>query len=174
MIMADVIKIFLLIVGLLLVFNAHWLAAVGLFPKMVDRCAAHYGRPFRTTALGLLIGVPMLLVGISVFGKLGHPFFKIVGGAFVSVPVVLGLLGSAGLSRRIGAGLASPIDETQPWRRVLRGGIVLSLTLLLPVVGWFVLLPGTFASGLGAAVLSLRRRGVGQPNRRMEVEESIE
>ena len=36
-----------------------------------------------------------------------------------------GLVGSAGLAQRIGAGLPSPADLTQPWRRVLRGGIVL-------------------------------------------------
>ncbi|MFV1995901.1 MAG: hypothetical protein ACC661_10735, partial [Verrucomicrobiales bacterium] len=146
--MADVLKIFLIIVGLLLVFNAHWLAVAGLFPQLVERCSAQYSKPLRTTALGLLIGAPLFLIGILVFGKLGHPLFKILGGAFVAVPLILGMVGSTGLSRRIGTGLLLPGHETQPWRRVLGGGTVLSLTFLLPVVGWFVLLPGAFASGL--------------------------
>ena len=42
--------------------------------------------------------------------------------------VLSGLVGSAGLAAQIGTGLASPADQTQSWRRVLRGGIVLGLT----------------------------------------------
>jgi len=45
-----------------------------------------------------------------------------------------------------------------PWRRVLRGGVVLSFAFLLPVIGWFVLLPWTLVSGVGASLGSLRRR----------------
>jgi hypothetical protein len=57
---------------------------------------------------------------------------------------------------RIGAGLPSPTDEQQPWRRVLRGGILLALTFLLPIVGWIVLPLWALVSGLGAFLLSLR------------------
>jgi hypothetical protein len=78
---------------------------------------------------------------------------------------MLGMIGSAGLTLRIGAGLPSPLDEQQPWRRVLRGGILLSLTFLLPVVGWFVLPIWALVSGFGAFILSVQelRRSRSEP-----------
>jgi hypothetical protein len=172
MIMADVLKIFLIIVGLLLVFNAYWLLGAGLFPNWTERCSARFGQPLRTMTLGLVIGLPLFFIGILVVGKLGNPVFKIIGGIFVAVPVVLGLMGSAGLSRRIGEGLVSAVDEAQPWRRVLRGGIVLSLTFVLPLVGWFVVLPLSIIGGLGAAILSFKKPEAGTPDAKVETGES--
>jgi hypothetical protein len=72
------------------------------------------------------------------------------------VPAFLGFVGSAGLVLRIGAGLPSFTDEQQPWRRVLRGGVLFSLTFLLPFVGWIVLPIWTLVSGFGAFLLSVR------------------
>ena len=40
--------------------------------------------------------------------------------------LALGLLGTAGLARRVGCGMPAPVDEAQPWRRVLRGGTALA------------------------------------------------
>jgi hypothetical protein len=71
---------------------------------------------------------------------------------------MLGLVGSAGLILRIGSGLPSPADEQQPWRRVLRGGILFALTFLLPIVGWFVLPIWALVSGFGAFILSVKER----------------
>ena len=52
--------------------------------------------------------------------------------------------------------MPSPTDASQPWRRVLRGGTVLTLTFLLPFVGWFLILPWTLISGFGAAITSFK------------------
>ena len=56
---------------------------------------------------------------------------------------------------RIGERLASPADAARPWKATLRGGIVLELSYLLPVLGWFVILPLSIIIGCGAATLSL-------------------
>src|SRR5439155_11312271 len=74
------------------------------------------------------------------------------------VPGLLGLAGSAGLTYRIGEGLPSPVDETQPWRRVLRGGIVLAISFLLPFVGWVIIPLWVLVSGLGAFILAAREQ----------------
>ena len=74
----------------------------------------------------------------------------------VVLPALLGLAGSAGLTLRIGAGLPSPVDEAQPWKRVLRGGILLSCSFLLPVVGWIILPLWVLVSGFGALILYRR------------------
>lgn len=155
MIMADVLTYFLLIAGSILVLNAYWLAAASLAPKLVDECQAHYARPWLITGIGLLLVIPV--VGLArLIGEVNHPFFKLLSILLLAPAVISGMAGSAGLARRIGQGLVSAVDHQQPWRRILRGGLVLAFTLLLPFIGWFVLFPWTLISGLGAVGLALR------------------
>jgi len=40
----------------------------------------------------------------------------------------------------------------------LRGGLVLGLTFVLPLIGWLFVLPGTLILGIGAAARSLRKQ----------------
>ncbi|MCC6143719.1 MAG: hypothetical protein IT368_07920, partial [Candidatus Hydrogenedentes bacterium] len=79
------------------------------------------------------------------------------GAAFLFLFALAGLAGSTGLVRLIGLRLPSTHDTTAPWRRVLRGGTVLSLTFLLPGLGWFLVLPATLVSGIGALLLARER-----------------
>ncbi len=156
MIMADVLTWFLLILGSLLVFVAHWVGAYGLFPGLVERCSERYARrPVAATLLGLVVLVP-LLIAAGVVAQRNHPVINLLVLLVLTVPTLLALLGSAGLAWRVGSGLGSPSDSTQPWRRVLRGGVVLSLVFLMPVIGWLVLLPWALVSGLGVALMALR------------------
>lgn len=158
MIMADVLKIFLLILGTLLMFVAYWLAASALFPGFVARARECYGRPCRALGVGLLCAVPFVLLALALFKISKNPVMNIVGVISLAIPVLLGLFGSSGLAQRIGVGMSSPLDEQQPWRRTLRGGTVLSLTFLLPFIGWFGVIIGTLVTGAGAAVLAIRGR----------------
>jgi hypothetical protein len=63
--------------------------------------------------------------------------------------------GVSGFATCIGRRLRSPADDARPWRATLRGGIVLELSYLLPVAGWFVILPISTIIGSGASALSL-------------------
>ena len=155
MIMADILKIFLLIVGLLTVYVSYWLIAQALFPGLVDRARQHYAKPVRITLLGLAAAALPVILG-AVIANLPNPALKLAGVTLMIIPALLGLVGSAGLTLRIGAGLPSPADEQQPWRRGLRGGILLALTFLLPFVGWIVLPIWTLVSGFGAFILSVK------------------
>jgi amino acid transporter len=153
--MADVLKYTLVIVGVMLVFAAYWMAAQALFPTLVERTREKYDQPVKLTFLGLAIIAPMVLLALAFFR--GHnPFFQLTGSAIIGAIVVIGLVGSSGFAQKIGMGLPSPTDDTQPWRRVLRGSAVLVLTFLLPLVGWFAILPWTLISGVAAAVLSFK------------------
>jgi len=148
---------FLMIAGAYLALNAYWLAAVALFRPTVERARLTYAtRPVAATLLGLLAFVPVALVFFVFTKAVGHPAVRLVTGGLIMVPLVLALVGSAGLADKIGAGLASPVDEAQPWRRVLRGGGVLALLFVVPLLGWFAMLPLTLASGLGALFLPPR------------------
>jgi hypothetical protein len=155
MIMADVLKIFLIVVGLLTVYVSYWLVAQALFPRVVERARHHYAKPVRITLIGLVAAILPVVIGAAI-SNLPNPALKIIGVTLMLIPAMLGLVGSAGLAQRIGAGLPSPADETQPWRRVLRGGILMALTFLLPFVGWIVLPIWALVSGFGAFILSVK------------------
>ena len=155
MIMADILKILLIIVGVLLIYVSYWLLAEALFPRLVERASGHYGRPVKITLVGLGIALAPFVLG-AILAKTANPLLKFIAITLMVVPGIIGLVGSAGLTFRIGAGLRSPNDEAQPWKRVLRGGIVLAFSFLLPVVGWFILPIWLLVSGLGAFVLACR------------------
>lgn len=155
MIMADILKIFLIIVGLLTVYVSYWLVAQALFPAVVERARHHYSKPVKITFIGLLAAAVPVILGAAI-SNLPNPAFKLTGVTLMLIPALLGMVGSAGLVSRIGAGLPTPADEQQPWRRVLRGGILLALTFLLPFVGWFVLPIWALVSGFGAFILSVQ------------------
>ncbi len=155
MIMADVLKILLIVIGLLTVYVSYWLVAQALFPRVVERAREHYGKPVRITLIGLVAAALPFVIGAAI-SQHPNPALKITGVTLMLVPALLGLVGSAGLAQRIGAGLPSPADAEQPWRRVLRGGILLALTFLLPFVGWIVLPIWALVSGFGAFLLSVK------------------
>ena len=157
MILADILQWFLIVLGFFLTLNAHWLGAHALCPDLVARARRQYERqPLRAALIGALITVPTLLLAVVLASKLPHPVVKMGALGLVLVLLLLALLGSAGLVERLGHGLPAPSDQTQPWRRMLRGGSVLSLIFLMPFLGWFVLLPLTLISGVGAWALAGR------------------
>lgn len=154
--MADILKILLLILGGLLIFIAFWLASEALFPSLVERARDQYRRPWKLTFAGLAMVVPLLGLASAVSKAANNPLMNIAAISVLGVVLVGGLAGSAGLAKRVGAGLPSPVDETQPWRRVLRGGIVLTLTYLLPFIGWMGLSIWTLVTGFAALVFAVR------------------
>ena len=155
MTIANVLQVFLLILGVMLVFQAYWLAATALFPKTINNARDRYKKPFTTTLVGLAIVVPTFLVGFVLLGNLPNPLIKAIGFLIGVVPLMFGAIGSAGLCQLIGHGLPAPTDQSQNWKRVWRGGWVLNFCYLLPFAGWFVILPWGLISGCGAFVLSL-------------------
>jgi hypothetical protein len=155
MIMADILKILLIILGILTIYVSYWLLSEALFPALVEGAARQYSKPFKITFVGLGVALVPVVLGLAL-ANAPNPLVKLLGLTMVIVPALLGLAGSAGLTFRIGAGLPSPVDETQPWRRVLRGGILLACSFLLPVVGWIILPLWVLVSGFGALILYRR------------------
>lgn len=156
MIMADILEWFLIISGIVLALNAHWLAAQALAPRLVARCRDGYGQhPVGATLLGLAIFVPTVVAAMTLGKVVPHPLVVLLIGGIMVVLLLLGLIGSAGLAARIGAGLPTPADAAQPWKAVLRGGTVLGLIFITPLPGWLLLL-WSLVSGLGMAVIALR------------------
>src|SRR5258706_15115017 len=121
MIMADILKILLIIVGILTIYVSYWLLAEALFPAMVERAGRQYGRPVKITLVGLLGAVPLVVIGL-VLANVPNPLFKVLGITLVVIPAMLGLAGSAGVTLRIGVGGPSPRGGREPPRRVFGGG----------------------------------------------------
>lgn len=154
MIMADVLTWFLIVSGLYLVLLCYWLAAKALFPRAVLACCERYAHPVVPTVVGVALLVPVLVLGLAAVKAVTNPGPGGILKVLLLLLLLPAFLGSAGLAERVGAGLPSPLDVSQPWRRVLRGGLVLAPTFLLPFLGWFVVLPFALVSGFGAVVLT--------------------
>ena len=159
--LADVFTVVFIILGFLTVFIAYWLMAAGLFPTFVARCSEQMGRaPVKTFLLGAVTFAPLVAVGLGISNKAPNAVGKSLGLGLALVAALGALFGSAGLALRIGTGLKAERDEFDPWRRVLRGGIVLGLTFVLPFVGTFLVMFPAFILGFGAfAICLFKRRG---------------
>ena len=153
MIMADVFKILFIVLGILIATVAYWLLFEALFKRAVERASVVYEMyPYKVTLIGAVVGVPLFLASLALLNSAAG--LKLAGAVLMSALLLVGLVGSSGLARLVGVRLASATASAYPWRRVLRGGIVLSITFVLPVVGWFFVLPLTLASGVGAVIVS--------------------
>lgn len=142
---AELWQIIAIIIGTFLLLVASWVITQALFPKYIRQTQDSYNRPW----MNLLIGFAALLPALLMLKVL--PWLGLV----LLVPLlVLSLAGSAGLARRIGSGMIHPTDKDQPWRRTMRGGVTLGLTMLLPFVNIPPLIFVLF-SGAGASLRTL-------------------
>ena len=181
MTIANVLTVFLVILSLMLVFQAFWLFGTALFPRLIGQARDRYNTPIRTTLICLAVVVPTFFIGISWLQNIDNIIVKIIGLVIGVVPLILGAIGSAGLCQLIGLGLPAPGDQSQNWRRVWRGGWVLNFCCLLPFIGWLVILPWGIISGCGAFVMSLsgntaprnRARNAGREPRRTSAPEPV-
>lgn len=143
--LADVSTVVLVILGLLLVFVAWWLATAGLFPRLVEGCAERLGAaPLVCALIGAACAVPLIFGGLALGKAVPSAAGNLARATIILGTVFVALSGTAGLALRIGRGLD---DTGSPLRRMLRGSVVLALIYLTIV--W---LPLTLLAGLGAIV----------------------
>ena len=134
-----------------LILLAHWVATTGMFPQAARAFAEVYEqRSIRATLLGVLTYGPLVVLLLNA-GKIGNAGVRFVVVLAALVAVLLALIGSAGLALRIGRNLCA---EADPWRQSLRGGVMLALVLITPLLGSFFLLHVALASGFGAVLLA--------------------
>ena len=157
MTMSTVFSIVSVIIGFALSMAATALLASALFPRWVARSGERVRRkPIRTFLIGLVLGgICVLLGGATSSG--GGPL-GFIGAILIAGTLGFALCGSAGVAMAIGEGLPSPADVERPWKALIRGWVVLSLASLLPVFGWFFVLPIALLMGFGAALVSLFQR----------------
>lgn len=153
--LADVFTVVLVIAGVLGYFLAVWVLVRGLWPARVARCADALGAaPWACLGTGLLWLVPGIGAGVLLGRLVPGPGGRLLAAVVLLSVVLLALAGAAGLALRVGRGLAAERDAAEPWRQVLRGGVVLALVQLTVLP-----LPFTLLLGAGAWWRS-RRAGV--------------
>ncbi|MBL9028618.1 MAG: hypothetical protein JNL21_40880 [Myxococcales bacterium] len=130
--------------------------------SFVDR--AEHAAATRPLACALL-GFPASFAGIGLtIAMTNAGAGPVRAGGLLGLGLVAGLMlaGVAGLAQRVGGSLGGA-EGASPALRLLRGAIVLELAMLLPIVGWLLVLPLGLAIGTGAACLALVRVGARAP-----------
>lgn len=154
MLFADAFAITMTAIGFLLAFPALWLLCLGFWPELVARCEQRTTRmPVRSFLLGVLLTLVTVVVA-GVVNQGGAPG-AIAATTAICLLIFFAQIGVAGLVTALGKRLGCAIDVEQPWRATLRGGVALELTYLLPILGWFGIMPISWLIGAGAAMMSL-------------------
>jgi hypothetical protein len=154
MLMADVMSITLIIVGILFFQQGLWLLSRALWPRRFARSTERARRnPVASFFVGLAVtGLALLLITI-----IGKGFGAVGQGAAFTLFVLFWIyanVGVAGFVTHLGQRLRSPADEKRPWAATVRGGVVLELSWLPPIIGWPGLLFASVILGAGAMTLS--------------------
>ncbi|MBX7223731.1 MAG: hypothetical protein K1Y36_27705 [Blastocatellia bacterium] len=154
MTIADVLAFAL---GLIIVgvgFPALFLLLSFFFPKAVERSARQVKHhPGRSCALGLglLVGL-LLLVGIGkalpVAGKLWM-LLSLVGGLGIL------MLGGAGMALFVAERFAERLTGQASLKHYFQAVLLVEVSFLLPVIGWFGVLPVMVLTMLGAGAAAL-------------------
>ena len=139
-----------------LILLGHWVASAGMFPQAARGFAKVYDeRPIRATLVGIFTYGPLVFLFLQ-NAKLppGIRALVVVGGLLA---LLIALVGSSGIAMRIGRNLCAGADI---WQQVLRGGVVLALVFITPLLGSLFLLHIGLASGFGAFLLARPWRSV--------------
>ncbi|HYL99240.1 MAG TPA: hypothetical protein VEZ90_09815 [Blastocatellia bacterium] len=157
MLLGDVMTVFLGVAAFVILIPALWRLCQALWP---DRAAQAAARCSRNIYKPLLVGVPVTFIALILAGT-----FKrlpaggaLISGALLCSYLVFASIGISGLAHMIGQRLAGH-STVRPMQSTVRGSAVLVLTYLIPVLGWFLILPASLIIGAGAAALSFFNAG---------------
>ncbi len=156
--MADVFAIFgiLLFLGISFpgMLTAWWL----LFPNNIERARIRLSiTPWRCFWMGILTA---LIFGLPAFMLISAPSgaAKLVGWSLLALVLAGALSGAAGLTSELGRRLyGRSEDDRLPAGEYIRSAVILELAAAFPVIGWFLIIPITIITSLGAAVFALLR-----------------
>ena len=155
MLMADTMAIFFVVLGLMISLVGLWLLARGLWPSRVALAAERFERGL---VVPFVVGLPVALAAFVLAALVVNIPAKVGGigaGAILCGFFAFASVGLSGLATCVGRRLASSVDAASPWRATLRGAVVLVATFLVPILGWFAVLPIAVVAGAGAATLAL-------------------
>lgn len=147
-------------VGILLVVVGYATCGHAILPGAIERGRDRLaGSPVMTAIKGLAISVPWVFAAI-VLMNLPIGALKFAGVLLGLAWLALGLVGLSAISLHVGNRGA---HEPARWTHVARGAGFVTLTWMLPILGWFVALPLTLACGVGCLFGRAPQGAVAQP-----------
>jgi len=151
-------------IGVILVVTAYYSLGAALAPGLTGRARALFARrPWMPVLIGLALSLPWVVASIVLLQQPAGAA-KFTGAALGCLWVLSGLIGGAGIAQHIGR---TEAGGTALWLQTVRGGLFISLTWILPLVGWLLVLPLTLAAGVGCLVLGMFSGRGGEAGRAM-------
>ena len=163
--MANVLGVVWTVVGWILTQVGAMLLIGLLFPNPVRRAERRIlERPGRSFAAGLLFWVVSAFLTISLLQAKAAPA-QILGWLCAGPMLACSIFGGAALARLAGSRIREEAPHAPRLLCVLGGALCVTLAGLLPVIGWFVILPlsGFTAVGAGLWALAPGRRRISLP-----------
>lgn len=157
MIVSTVLAWLLVAIAFVIAVPALWMLAQGLWPRMAGKSRNAAGKGIVLCALVGIVPAILVVIGVTVISKI--PQAGVFAALFAGLALTWGFLGATGFATMIGERLWPELSHSAPWKQTRNGGLVIICCALLPVVGWFVLLPLIAIAGWGAHVLSWFARG---------------
>jgi hypothetical protein len=133
--------------GFVIALPSLWMCCEALWPER-----SRLKNEVALTGLwkSLLIGIVPFVLSVFLLNKLGKA--GLAGVIPMGLVLLWGFIGASGLASAIGARLWPYLAADRPWKQTMRGGFVLAGAALLPVVGWFFVLPFILILGWGISV----------------------
>lgn len=158
MTIGDVLAVVFFVIGL---WISSWAVLVGVALLFPARAAASQSllakRPWRAIVTGAIVAATAGLVAIFLINQ-PSGLGKLVGWAGLAVLFGIATLGAAGLSRLLGERLSEQHPSASGWSTLARGAGLLIVSGLVPLLGWFAIVPLSIVASLGAGWLALWKR----------------
>jgi len=153
--MTELIRPILFFILITLSLVAFFVVLKALFPQRLAKTSALAdllpGRAFLVGLVNFLFFGALTTAFLGLNDKFGGGLL-VIPALFFITPLTIGLsFGLGGITQLLGQRLAPQKPELQ---RTLWGTLALGFGCLLPIVGWFGLLPYTALLGLGAFIIS--------------------
>jgi hypothetical protein len=159
---AVVLSFLFIHIGVILVVTAYFTLGAAVAPGLTERARVRFARrPWLPLLLGVGVSVPWVIASLVLL-KLNAAPAKLAGAVLGCTWILAGLVGGSGLAQHVGRGAGGSPPTLM---HTVRGGLLISLTWVLPIVGWLGMLPLTLATGVGCLLLGLvpARRPVPPP-----------
>ncbi len=155
--MADIYAIFGTLLALGISFPGMLTAIQLIFPEVVVRASDRWlYSPWRAFWMGAVLTV-IIAVPTTILLAMPVGFAKFIGVMLILITLAAASLGAAGLAARMATrlhteGLESSASKTAAF---VKAAIALELAAVFPFIGWFLVIPLTLISSLGAAAFAI-------------------
>lgn len=113
--------------------------------------------PGTAVYVGLVTVLLMTVIGLAIYA-LPNPITKVVGLTILMTMLGLAGLGGSGIARLISERIRNEDPDVKALPAMVRGSLYLTLACLLPLLGWFLIVPGLLVVGAGAGVQAIFMR----------------